>query len=165
MTAFRSLPGSALAVGAFVLTVLLGLGGASASALWLQTATATKTVTATGNWPGPPITQLSCTNDNPEKIATLRFTVSAPATISYAALQPNGSYGTSYLSVVPGIIVLTTNPPASQVVKDNPASGPLTLRLTATYLDQNAASVELTLSYNASNGKLVCPPNLVPAKG
>jgi hypothetical protein len=25
--------------------------------------------------------------------------------------------------------------------------------------------VELTLSYNASNGKLVCPPNLVPAKG
>lgn len=164
MKLLARVPGAALAVGVFVLTVLLGAGAVSAYALWQQSATATMTVTANGNWPGPPITSLTCTNDSPEKIATLRITLSTgPGTLTYAALQANGSYGTSYLgpvipvSLTPGSIVLTTNNPASQIIRDNPSTGPLTIRVTATYLDQTAATVELTLNHNSTSGKLVCP--------
>lgn len=143
-----------------MLTVLLGVGGASASALWQQSSTATMTVTANGTWSGSPITTLTCTNDSPQKSATLRVTVPATATITYAALQANGSYGASYpwtvipVSLTPGTIALDAN---SQVIKDNPATGPLTLRVTATYQDQGTASMNITLNWTSTNQKLVCP--------
>ncbi|SLK00409.1 hypothetical protein [Arthrobacter sp. P2b] len=173
MARIRNLPGAATAVGAFVLTVLLGLGGASASALWQQSATATMTVTAAAAWPGPAIASLTCTNDAPEKVATLRVTVPATATITYAALQATGTYGPSYsgllslLALTPGTIVLTsnTNPLlASPILRDNPA-GPLTLRVTATYLDQTTASMDITLNNHMSNGKIICPVAPVPSRG
>lgn len=159
------MPGAALAVGAFVLTVLLGAGAVSASALWQQSATATMSVTANGAWPGPAITSLTCTNDSPQRIATLTVTVPATATVTYAALQANGTYGTSYsgisglLGMTPGYIVLTSNPNlalASQIVRDNPA-GPLTVRVTATYPDQTAAHLNIILNNSTSNGKIICP--------
>lgn len=168
MKPFARVPGAALAIGAFVLTVLMGAGGVSASALWQQSATATMTVTASGTWPGLAIASLTCTNDNPQKVATLTITLTAPATITYAALQANGSYGPSYtgpviaLPITPGNIVLNKD---SQIILDNPASGPLTVRVTATYLDQTAASRDITLNWNASNQKLICPAPVVPAKG
>lgn len=173
MRGFRNLPGAAAAVGAFVLTVLLGLGGASASALWQQSATATMTVRAAAAWPGPALTSLTCTNDAPEKVATLKVTVPATATVSYAALQSNGSYGPSYaglpslLALTPGNIVLTsnTNPLlASPVLRENPA-GPLTVRVTATYLDQTAAYLDIVLNNSTANGKIICPATPVPAHG
>ena len=165
------IPGVVPAIGAFVLTVLLGVGGVSASALWQQSATATLSVTANGAWPGPELGALTCTNDAPEKIATLKVTATAaPATITYAALQANGTYGPSYTGptiLLPsgtGNIVLTASPVAqmSQILKDNPAGGPLTVRVTATYLDTTTASTEITLTYTITNGKLVCP--LVPGQ-
>lgn len=169
MKTFARIPGAALAVGAFVLTVLLGVGGVSASALWQQSATATMTATANGAWPGPALGSLTCTNDAPEKIATIKVTATAaPATITYAAVQANGTLGTSYAGptiLLPGTgnIVLTGSPVAqmSQILKDNPA-GPLTIRVTATYLDTTAASTEITLTNSLSNGKIICP--LVPGQ-
>ncbi|UZX04305.1 hypothetical protein F8G81_18075 [Arthrobacter sp. CDRTa11] len=165
-------PGARLAIGAFVLTVLLGVGGASASALWEQSATATMTVTANGAWPGPALAGLTCTNDSPHKVATLAVTVSAaPATITYAALQASGNYGTSYTGstiLLPNgsaNIVLTASPYSqrSQILKDN-AAGPLTVRVTATYLDQTAAFMDVTLDNATANGKVSCPLAPVPVR-
>jgi hypothetical protein len=165
MKAASTVPGASLAAGAFVLTVLLGVGGVSASALWQQSATATMSVTANGAWPGPAIASLVCTNSNSDKTATLTVTVPATATITYAALQTNGTSGPSYsglaslLALTPGTIVLTANNNlglASQILRDNPA-GPLTVRVTATYLDQTAASMDITLNNSISNGKIICP--------
>ena len=170
MKSFARVPGATLAVGAFVLTVLLGVGAVSASALWQQSATATMTATANGAWPGPALGALTCTNDAPEKVATLKVTATAaPATITYAALQANGTYGTSYTGptiLLPsgtGNIVLTASPVAqmSQILNENPA-GPLTIRVTATYLDTTAASMEITLNHTLNNGKIICP--LVPGQ-
>lgn len=166
MKSFARVPGAALAVGAFVLTVLLGVGGASASALWQQSATGTMSVTASGAWPGPALGALTCANSNSDKTATLTVTATAaPATITYAALQANGTYGTSYtgptiaLPSGSGSIVLTASPAAqsSQIIKDNPAGGSLRIRVTATYLDATASSKDITLNYNLSGGKLLCP--------
>lgn len=173
MKSFARTPGPTLAVGAFVLTVLLGAGGVSASALWQQSATATMTVTANGAWPGPALASLTCTNDAPEKVATLKVTAAAaPATITYAAVQANWTLGTSYSGptiLLPsgyGNIVLTASPAAqaSQILKDNPASGPLTVRVTATYLDTTAASLDINLNHGA-NGKISCPLPPVPVRG
>jgi hypothetical protein len=165
---FTRVPGAPFAVGAFVLTVLLGVGGVSAAALWQQSATATMTVTANGAWPGTAIASLTCTNSNSDKLATLTVTLAAgPANISYAALQANGTYGAIYQGPqllppsTPGQIVLnaSTQPAnqTSQILKDNPAGGSLTLRVAATYLDQTAASLDITLNYNLAGGKIICP--------
>ena len=166
MKSFARVPGAALAVGAFVLTVLLGAGAVSASALWQQSATATMSVTANGAWPGPALGSLTCTNSNSDKTATLTVTLAAgPANISYAALQTNGTYSTSYTGpqlltpLAPGNIGITASPlaQASQIIKDNPAGGALTIRVTATYLDTTAASMDITLNHNLSGGKIFCP--------
>ena len=173
MKSFARFPGASLAVGAFVLTVLLGIGAASASALWQQSATATMAVTANGAWPGPSLGSLVCTNDNPEKVATIKVTATAaPATITYAAVHANGTLGTSYSGptiLLPSgnaNIVLTGSPAAqtSQILKDNPA-GPLTVRVTATYLDTTAASLDITLNNSIANGKIICPLAPVPGRG
>ena len=147
-------------MGAFLLTVLLGVGGASASALWQQSATATMTVTATGNWPGPAITSLVCANDSPQKVATLTVTVpKAPATVTYAALQANGSYGTTYTgpsinsTATPGTITLNS---VSQIIIDNSLASQLTVRVTVVYSDQTQASANWTLRLDSNNAKIYC---------
>lgn len=174
MKRFARVPGAVLAIGAFVLTVLLGVGGVSASALWQQSATATMTVTANGAWPGPALGSLTCTNSSSDKTATLTVTATAaPATITYAALQADGTYGTSYTGptiLVPlgsGNIVLTASPAAqvSQILKDNPAGGPLTVRVTATYMDTTAASMDITLTHTLTGGKVTCPATPGQVKG
>jgi hypothetical protein len=153
---FRDFPGATLAVGAFVLTVLLGLGGAAASALWQQTATATMTV----SWPANVFTAFTCTNDNPQKTATLSASgAGKPASVTYAALQPGGTYGPSYTqSVVLGptsTIALTS---ASQIIADNRTTAQLTIRVTATYADQTQVigTAVIGLEQGNNSGKVTC---------
>ncbi|QNE15557.1 hypothetical protein [Pseudarthrobacter sp. NBSH8] len=161
MSKLRSLQVPALAVGAFALTVLLGLGGGPAAALWQQSATATMTVTANG-WPGPAITSLTCSNTPSQKESTLSVTVpQAPATLTYAAVQADGTYGTSYSvttpiasTLTPGTITLTGT---SQIVVDSGAATLLTVRVTATYtLDQTVASANYTLKLDSKSQKVYC---------
>nr|WP_246224005.1 hypothetical protein [Pseudarthrobacter psychrotolerans] len=152
-------------MGAFLLTVLLGVGGASASALWLQTSTATMAVTATGNWPGPAIASITCANDSPQKVATLTVNLPrtpatlAPATSTYAALQANGSYGTIYpgpnfsSTSTPGTITLNS---LSQIIIDNSPASQLTVRVTVVYSDQTQASANWTLRLDSNNAKIYC---------
>jgi hypothetical protein len=148
-----------VALGAFVLTVLLGLGGAGAHALWQQSATATMSVTAAAAWPGPAFTAFTCTNDSPQKTATLAVTgASKPATLTYSALQPDGTYGPSYTEPVLGItntVALTT---ASPIIVANRTATQLTIRVVATYTDQTQATgtAVVQLEQGNNSNKVTC---------
>lgn len=152
---FRDLPGAALAVGGFVLTVLLGFGGAAASALWQQSANVAMTV----SWPANVFTAFTCSNDSPQKVATLSATGTArPATLTYAALQ-GGTYGPSYTeSVVLGTTSTVTLTIGSQIIAANRTTSQLTIRVTATYADQTqstgTAVVQIEQGNNSS--KVTC---------
>jgi hypothetical protein len=156
MRKFRNLPGAALAVGAFVLTLMLGFGGAAASALWQQSATVAMTVT----WPAQALT-VGCTNDSPQKVATLTVTSpSSVSTLTYSALQPGGTYGPAYnVAVGQGItnsVALTTG---SQIIQDNKSTTSLTIRFTASFANGTQASGTVTLTVDSGNSaqKIVCP--------
>ena len=158
MLRFRNLPDAAAAVGAFVLTVLLGLGGASASALWQQSATATMAVTAA--WGEQAFSGFNCTNDNPQKVATLTAAGSrAPASLTYAALQANGTYGPSYsdgvsLGATSTVSLTITSP----LIAANRSTTQLTVRVTATYADQTQTTATATLRLEQGNNsdKVIC---------
>lgn len=160
MDRVRNLPGTGLAIGAFVLTVLLGLGGASASALWQQSATAAMTVTASGIWPTVGFSSFTCTNDNPQKVATLTAAGSrAPTSLTYAALQANGTYGPSYTeSVSLGTTSTVSLTITSQIVLANRTTTPLTVRVTATYADQTqtTATAKVALEQGNNSDKVIC---------
>lgn len=150
-----TIPGAMLALFAFVLTVLLGIGGAAAVALWQQSATATMTVSAGYNW-GPLIT-LACTNSVNEKTATL--TVSAaqtPTTLTMAARRADGSYGPTEYSAGTGTGPITLTE-LSPIVVANAGASPLTIRVTATFADLEKSIAEWSFTI-ASGGKVKCTP-------
>jgi hypothetical protein len=149
------IPGAMLALFAFVLTVLLGIGGAAAVALWQQSATATMSVSAGTNW-GAPIT-LACTNNMNAKTATL--TVSAaqtPTTLTMAARQSDGTYSATAVEYPAGTgtgpIILTETSP---IIVANAGATPLTVRVTATFADLEKSTAEWTFTI-ASGGKVKC---------
>ncbi|KSU78747.1 hypothetical protein GA0061083_0595 [Pseudarthrobacter enclensis] len=156
MRKFRNLPGAALAVGAFVLTLMLGFGGAAASALWQQSATVAITVT----WPAQAFTGFTCSNDSNRTNATLSAAATAkPASLVYAALQSNGSYGPSYSDSVTlgttSTVVLNFNTP---VIAANRNTAQLTIRVTATYADQtqSTATAVLQIEQGNNSNKVTC---------
>jgi hypothetical protein len=160
MRRLRNLPGSAVALGAFVLTVLLGTGGPAASALWQQTATATMTVTASATWPGPFFTGFTCTNDSNRTNATLTATgPKAPTSMAYAALQPNGTFGPSYFDAAilgsTGTVVLNVTSP---IITANRQTAQLTVRVTATYPDQTQAigTAVVQIEQGNNSNKVTC---------
>ncbi|WP_285319268.1 hypothetical protein [Pseudarthrobacter sp. lyk4-40-TYG-27] len=160
MRRLKSIPGATLAVGAFVFTVLLGVGGGSASALWQQSATASMAVTASGTWPANKFSGFTCTNDNPRQTAVLSAVGSTtPTALSYAALQSNGTYGPAYTeSVSLGTTSTVTLTIASQIVVANRTTTPLTIRVTATYADQSQTTASATVSLEQGNNsnKVTC---------
>jgi len=160
MDRWRDLPGARLSVGAFVLTVLVGIGGASASALWQQSATAAMTVTASGTWPAAGFSSFTCTNDSPQKVATLTAAGSkVPTTLTYSALQVNGTYGPSYTeSVTLGSTSTINLTVTSQIVLANRTTTPLTIRVTATYPDQSqsTATAKVSLEQGNNSDKVTC---------
>jgi hypothetical protein len=160
MARFRDLPGAALAVCAFVLTVLLGVGGASASALWQQSATATMTVSAATTWPGQSFSGFTCTNDSPRKVATVSVTGAAkPVSLTYAALQPGGSFGLPYIdAVVLGKTSTVALQMSSPIIVANRSTPQLTIRVTATYADltQVTGTVVVGLEQGNNSDKVTC---------
>jgi len=160
MGKFRDLPGAGAAVGAFALTVTLGVGGASASALWQQSATATMTVSAATIWPGDVLTGFTCTNNNNRTHATLTATgTKTPASLTYAALQADGSYGPSYNQAVTlGASSTVTLDITSPIVVANRFTARLTIRVTATYSDQSTGSATAVLDLEQGNNsnKVTC---------
>ncbi|MCU1518196.1 MAG: hypothetical protein JWQ75_2917 [Pseudarthrobacter sp.] len=146
-------PGLIPAIGAFVLTVLLGVGGASASALWQQSATATMTVTADGTWPEPSIGGITCENSPSEKDPVLVLTLPQTSTLSVYGIRTNGTQsGTTTYTAVTGQQRIVLN---STRVFDAPIWGALTIRITTVSGPTTTVdSVTLTLE---SNGKKKCP--------
>lgn len=161
MKRLRSLPGAALAVGAFVLTVLLGLGGTSASALWQQSATASMTVTASNTWPGPTLT-LGCAADGSGgKTVKVSYTLSGAAqSLQIFAVKADGTNGVSYLGpVTPGVSGSTSISGDAAFVATNRVGNVLTLRVIATFANQPqvTADIVLTVEPGNSSGKIHCP--------
>jgi hypothetical protein len=160
MRCFRRLPGASAAVGAFILTVLLGLNGSAASALWQQSATATMTVSAAADWAGTAFQQFACARgDNADKSIALNYVLpEAPASLTLSAKRPDGTYGPPHVVAgagASGSILLNEN---SQIIAENRTMSLLTVRATATYQNSTAASAEvaLRLDVGTNNGKLYC---------
>ena len=150
-------PGAMLALFAFVLTVLLGIGGTSAVALWQQSATATMAVSASSNW-GPTIT-LACTPSNNEKTATLAVTsAQTPILLTIAARRADGTYSPAPLEYPADLtgqkFTLTEQ---SLIIVANAGANPMTVRVTATFSDLQTSTAEWTLGI-ASGGKVKCTP-------
>lgn len=160
MARLRDMPGAVPAVGAFVLTLLLGLGGTAASALWQQSATATMTVTAAANWPASTFSGFTCTNDNNRTNALLTATgPRAPVSLTYDALQPSGAYGPSYSdSVVLGTTSTVALNITSPIIAANRTTSQLTVRVTAAYADQApiTATAVVQIEQGNNSNKVTC---------
>ena len=163
MARFRDVPGAAVAVGAFVLTVLLGIGGASASALWQQSATTTMTVTASGPWPAPAFPKPVCTpGDNANKSVQLSYSgfSEAPTRLSLSAAGTNGIYGvTSAVQGTPGTSGTLVVSGGSDILK-NVSTTPATIKIVATFGGgrESTAIVEVDLKVNTGSQMIFCRP-------
>ena len=152
-------PGAMLALFAFVLTVLLGIGGTSAVALWHQSASATMSVSAAANW-GPPTIALACTPTTNEKTATLAVTsAQTPMLLTIAARQANGTYSPLAIEYPSDLNAQTfTLSETSLIVVANAGANPMTVRVTATFADGQKATAEWTLGIVTNGGKVKCAP-------
>jgi hypothetical protein len=151
-------PGAMLALFAFVLTVLLGIGGTAAVALWQQSATATMSVSAATDW-GPPTITLACTPSSNEKTATLTVTSTQTPTLLTIARRSGGSYGPLTIEYPSDLNAQTfTLTETSLIVIANGGVNPMTVRVTATYLDGQKAAAEWTLGIVSNGGKVKCAP-------
>lgn len=160
MRRFQGLPGASTAVGAFILTVLLGCGGSAASALWHQSATATMTVTAAATWPGSAFQQFACARmGNADKAVALPYVLpEVPIALTLSAKRPDGTYGPAHALAgtgASGSIILNENSP---IIAENRAVSLLTVKATATYQNRTEASAEivLRLDVGTNNGKIYC---------
>jgi len=167
MSRFREVPGAALAVGAFVLTVLLGVGGASASALWQQSATATMTVTATGTWPAPAFPQPVCTpGDNSNKSVLLGYSgfSEAPTKLTLSAAGTNGIYGGSIDAPgTPGTTGTLVVGGGSDIFK-NVTTTPATIKIVATFTGdrESTATVKVDLKVGTGSQMIFCTSTTLP---
>ncbi len=151
------IPVAMLALFAFVLTVLLGIGGTAAVALWHQSAAATMTVSAGYNW--GPLISLTCTNSVNEKTATLTLSAAqTPTTLTMAARRADGTYSPTAVEYPAGTgtgpITLTE---LSPIVVANAGATSVTVRVTATFPDLEKSIAEWTCTL-ASGGKVKCTP-------
>ena len=161
MARFRDLPGAALAVGAFVLTVLLGVGGASASALWQQGATATMTVTASGTWPPPVFDTPVCSNvDNANKYVSLAYSgfSEAPTKLTFSAAGTDGVYGASSDLAGPFGTSGSVSLFGDSAIFTQVTTTPATVRIVATFAGgaQATGYVKVSLEIGTGNKKIYC---------
>jgi hypothetical protein len=151
-------PGAMLALFAFMLTVLLGIGGTAAVALWQQSATATMSVSAAANW-GPPTITLACTPSTNEKTSTLTATSAQTPTLLTIARKANGTYSPLAIEYPSDVNAQTfTLTETSLIVVANAGANPMTVRVTATFSDGQQATAEWTLGIIATGGKVKCAP-------
>jgi hypothetical protein len=147
-------PGGMLALFAFMLTVLLGIGGTSAVALWQQSATATMSVSAAANWSSISITCSDGSNNSNKSIiltVTPAGTVTQPMYIASRSLT--GTYGTE-TTVGTSITLQPTSALVTSAIGS--ASAGFAVRIRAEVDGQWTSSEITTLSVNAGNSKIYC---------
>lgn len=119
------------------------------------------TVTAAPSWPGEiNFTRFTCTNDSPKKVATLTAVgASKPTSMTYSALQVDGTYGRSYDDAVSlGTSSTVTIRMNSKIIADNRSASLLTIRVVATYADQtqSTGTAAVGLEQGNSSDKVTC---------
>jgi hypothetical protein len=156
------------AIGAFVLTVLLAVGGTAASALWQQSATATMSVTANGTWQdlasgGITLTCGSSGNVNSYDKKNPAIAVHAPAgsvrptSLTYGAVS-NGIL----VPYVTGVGPLADPPVVGSIVLNQlmfagKSSGQqVAVHVTAIYSDLSMATAVITLTIGSGNSGVNC---------
>ncbi|MFE4541425.1 hypothetical protein [Arthrobacter sp. NPDC056727] len=149
-------PGAMLALFAFMLTVLLGIGGTSAVALWQQSASATMSVSAAASWPGSGM-GLQCASGPGDSVTLTITNAPSPTSVSVASRTAGGTYGSEY-TVTPTsatIVVAATSfgIPASVGSTKN---GKIDLRVSA-WFDGGSGMAEISgLQLTGNNSKLAC---------
>ncbi|TDT85870.1 hypothetical protein DFO47_101289 [Arthrobacter sp. AG258] len=161
MRRLRSIPGATFAVGAFLLTVLLGAGAGTASALWQQSATASMAVTASGTWPTPVLPTPACTaGDTANKTIQLSYSglSEVPTKFTVSAAGSNGTYGSSLDFAGSGGTSGSFVVSGDSVVFSQVSSATATVRVVATFASgaQSTASVKVTLDIGTGNRKVYC---------
>ena len=146
-------PGAMLALFAFMLTVLLGIGGTPAVALWQQSATANLTVSA-ADW--LPIS-VACTEGSNNSNRSLTLTVTTVGTVNQPPLissrSLSGSYG-SESSVGSSIVLQPSSPLVTSAIGS--ASAGFAVRVRAQVDGQWVSAEITTLSVNTNNSKIFC---------
>jgi len=161
MARLRNLPGAGLATGAFLLTVLLGIGATSASALWQQSATSTLAVTASGTWSAPVFPTPVCSNvDSANKFVSLVYSgfSEAPTKLTFSAAATNGSYGSSTDLAGPFGTSGSVSLRGDSVIFNQISTTPATVKIVATFSGglQSTAFVQVDLGIGTGNQKIYC---------
>lgn len=155
------IPAAMLALFAFVLTVLLGIGGTAAVALWQQSATATMTVSAAASWPAHAIS-VTCVPMPANNSVNLTVTGDPRSASSIASRLSGGSYGAEMsLGTQSGAFTfeLTTSTfGMATTLNGAPANSHVDVRIQATFPDQGTASFDLMqLPITGNNKRIACP--------
>lgn len=152
MTAPARLPGAALAVGAFCLTFLLGIGSASAIALWQQSSTATMTVKS-GTW--APSVAVTCANVQGSATVNLTITPSeTAASLSYSAKKVGQSYGLEN-PLDPSTTSLSVGLLTPAIIATGTGNRNITVRVTAGFAS-SSATAEVPLKVVGGGANINC---------
>jgi hypothetical protein len=159
MKSQAKIPGAMLALFAFVLTVLLGIGGAAAVALWQQSATATMSVSAASSWQSVSVT---CATMAANNSVNLTVTGDPRTSSSIASRLSGGSYGAeTSLGTQSGTFTfeLTTSTYGMAATLNGAPQNPhVDVRIQVTFPDLTTGSVELLqLPVTGNNKKISCP--------
>jgi hypothetical protein len=149
------LPGTALAIGAFCLTLLLGLGTASAFGLWQQSSTATMTIKA-GSW--LPTVAIGCTNGLGQGSVVLSITTSEqPSSLSINAKKNGTAYPLTATSLAAGTTTVTLTPLLpSYITATGVGNRDVSVQVTAGFPIASATAEWTTLRIYAGGTKIAC---------
>lgn len=148
------LPGTALAIGAFCLTLLLGLGTASAFGLWQQSSAATIAVKA-GTW--VPTVSIGCANGQGEGSVVLTITTSeAPQSMSINAKRNGSSYGLAETDLGAASTMVTVTPLTPYIATTGTGDRMVTIRVTAGFATATATAEWPTIRIFSAGTRIAC---------
>jgi hypothetical protein len=149
------LPGAALAIGAFCLTLLLGLGTASAFGLWQQSAATTIAVKA-GTW--VPTVGVRCDSiPGSEGSVVLTITPSeAPTSLSINAKKNGSSYGPAETDLGAATTTVTVTPFTSYIAATGVGNRTVTVRVTGGFATATATAEWPNLRIFSAGTRIAC---------
>lgn len=149
-------PGAMLALFAFMLTVLLGIGGTAAVALWQQSATATVSVSAAASWPGSGM-GLQCASVPGDSVTLTITNAPSPTAVTVASRTAGGTYGSDYTATpTSATIVVATSSFGIPASVGSTKNGKIDLRVSASFDGGSGTAELLGLQLTGNNSKLSC---------
>jgi hypothetical protein len=150
------MPGGMLALFAFMLTVLLGIGGTSAVALWQQSASATMAVSAAASWPGSDMA-LQCAAGPGDSVTLTIANAPSLTSVSVASRTAGGTYSADYpVTPAAATIVVAATSFGIPTSVGSTKNGKIDLRVNASF-DGGSWAAEISgLQLTGNNSKLAC---------